>query len=160
MTTASGSLNLRAAARDTARVLTTIPQNAVVTVLIYGAAWTQVRYNGQTGYVMTKFLTLLDGQPAQPVQPSPVPAATPAPAPAGAEALTPLQTPVQGRVMSTSRSLNLREAASTDARVITEIPKYDFVLITAVGDTWCAVEYEGMSGYCMRRYLEFSLYGP
>ena len=160
VTTASGSLNLRAAARDTARVLTTIPQNAVVTVLIYGAAWTQVRYNGQTGYVMTKFLTLLDGQPAQPVQPSPVPAATPAPAPAGAEALTPLQTPVQGRVMSTSRSLNLREAASTDARVITEIPKYDFVLITAVGDTWCAVEYEGMSGYCMRRYLEFSLYGP
>ena len=61
--------------------------------------------------------------------------------------------------MSTSRALNLRADCNTNAAILAEIPKYDFVSITAVGDTWCAVEYEGQSGYCMRKYLEFTLDG-
>ena len=30
--------------------------------------------------------------------------------------------------------------------------------ITAIGDTWCAVTYQEVSGYCMIQYLEFALY--
>ena len=58
VTTASGSLNLRASASSTAAVLTKIPQNGVVDVLDKSnPAWWKVSYVGYTGYAMTDFLT-------------------------------------------------------------------------------------------------------
>ena len=144
--TGKGSLNLRAAARDTARVLTTIPLGATVQVKQFGADWCQVVYGSHTGYVMTGFLAFDGGLP------------TASPTPASDGALQPLSAPVTGRVVSTAGSLNLRAACSTSAAVLMEIPRGDYVVITAVGDTWCAVEYEGRSGYCMTKYLEFSIH--
>lgn len=148
VSTPGGSLNLRASARDSAKVLTTIPQGDAVSVLQRGESWCQVAYNGQTGYVMTRFLAFNNAAPSD---------QTPSQS-KNQEELTALPQPIVGRVMSTSSSLNLREACSTDARVLKEMPRYDALLITAVGDTWCAVEYEGLSGYCMTKYLEFDLY--
>ena len=51
-------------------------------------------------------------------------------------------------------TLNLRASASGDARVLTTIPNGAALAITGRGDTWCAVLYEGHSGYCMTQYLE------
>ena len=144
--TGKGSLNLRAAARDTARVLTTIPLGATVQVTQYGADWCQVRYSGKTGYVMTGFLAFDGGLP------------TVTPTPAADGALQPLAAPITGRVVSTSGSLNLRAACSASAAVLTEIPRGDYVVITAVSDAWCAVEYEGVAGFCMSKYLEYPRY--
>ena len=151
--TPGGSLNLRASPRDTARVLRTIPQNDMVSLLSRGADWCQVAYGGVTGYVMTRFLSFDGGVPA-PVQPQATPAPAPAPS-ADPAALRPLASPVVGRIISTGGSLNLRDGCSTQARVLREMPRFDFLLVTAVGDTWCAVEYEGQKGYCMTKYLEF-----
>ena len=96
---------------------------------------------------MTRFLSFSGAAP-QPTQASSGPSA----------ALRVLPSPIVGRIMPTSSSLNLRENANTQAKVLREMPKFDSLLITAVGDTWCAVEYEGITGYCMTKYLEFDLY--
>ena len=151
--TPNGSLNLRESARDTAKVLRTIPQGDAVAVLSQGADWCRVVYAGVTGYVMTRFLSFSGAAP----QPTTAPQPTQAPSgPSGA--LRVLPSPIVGRIMPTSSSLNLRENANTQAKVLREMPKFDSLLITAVGDTWCAVEYEGITGYCMTKYLEFDLY--
>lgn len=139
--TPSGSLNLRASARDTAQVLRTIPQGDMVAVLQRGSDWCQVVYSGTTGYVMTRYLSFDASDTARTV-----------------DDLRQLPYAIVGRIMPTASTLNLREACSTQAKVLTEMSKYDSLLITAVGDTWCAVVYEGMTGYCMTKYLEFDLY--
>lgn len=50
-------VNLRSApSKITGKVYTQVPSGASVTVLTPGDEWTQVRYNGTTGYMMTSFL--------------------------------------------------------------------------------------------------------
>ena len=150
--TPSGSLNLRYSAKSTAKVLRTIPQNDLVAVLQKGPDWCQVVYAGTTGYVMTKYLSF---DTAAPMPTSAPAAATP---PSSDNGLRSLDEPILGRIMPTSSSLNLRDGCSTSANILMEMPKFDTLIITAVGDTWCAVNYNGQAGYCMTKYLEFELY--
>lgn len=50
-------VNLRSApSMETGKVLARVPHNASVTVLIPGESWIKVRYNGQTGYMVSQFL--------------------------------------------------------------------------------------------------------
>ena len=44
------------AAQKSGNILTKVPHGSKVTVLSPGKTWTKVRYNGYTGYMMTKFL--------------------------------------------------------------------------------------------------------
>lgn len=160
VTTVKGSLNLRASSNDNAQVLCTIPQYAVIPVYSRGSVWCQVSYNGFSGFVKTEFLTFLDGgsttggssvQTGGAQQPD-----------YNAwrdETLKTLQNAILGQVMPQSgSSVNLRAGCSTNASELDRMPKYDFVVITAVGDTWCAVQYEGKNGYCLREFLEFELH--
>lgn len=139
--TQSDSLNLRESPDTSGRVLLTIPRNDTVTVLEQGTEWCRVTYGGVTGYVMTKYLAFSGGGSQ--------------PAANGENALTPLDTPVYARIMPTASTLNLRAGCSLSAELLMEMPKYDILTVTARGDTWCAVVYEGRSGYCMTKYLEF-----
>ena len=141
VTTQSGSLNLRESSSTSSRVLRTIPQNDMVGVLEQGTEWCRVAYNGVTGYVMTRYLTFSSGA---------------APVADGGISLTPLGTPRRARIMPTAGTLNLRDGCSLSAALLMEMPKYDMLMVTAMGDTWCAVVYEGRSGYCMTQYLEFA----
>ena len=141
VTTQSGSLNLRESPSASAKVLRTIPQNDMVAVQEQGAEWCRVSYDGSAGYVMTRYLSFSGGN---------------APAAENEVHLTPLDPPVQARIVTPAGSLNLRDGCSLSARVLLEMPKYDMLLVTAFGDTWCAVLYEGRSGYCMTQYLEFA----
>jgi len=42
--------------QSTGKVLQKVPHGARVTILTPGSTWSQVKYNGQTGYMMTRFL--------------------------------------------------------------------------------------------------------
>lgn len=42
--------------QKTGRILMKVPHGARVTILTPGSTWSQVKYNGQTGYMMTRFL--------------------------------------------------------------------------------------------------------
>ena len=135
VTTASGSLNLREYASTSARVLVRIPQYAYVTVYSRGTTWCYVSYGGYAGYVMTQYLTFVSDTP------------TPTPTPGTGTSLA--------RVTTASGSLNLREYASTSARVLVRIPQFSYINVYSRGATWCYVSYGGYAGYVMTEFLTF-----
>ena len=135
VTTSSGSLNLREYASTSARVLVRIPQYAYVTVYSRGATWCYVSYGGYAGYVMTQYLTFVSDTP------------TPTPTPGTGTFLA--------RVTTASGSLNLREYASTSARVLVRIPQFSYINVYSRGATWCYVSYGGYAGYVMTEFLTF-----
>ncbi len=50
-------VNLRNAPdMDNSKVLVKVPHGSEVEVLVYGRTWSQVRYNGKTGYMMSRYL--------------------------------------------------------------------------------------------------------
>ncbi len=170
VTTQKGSLNLREYPRDGARVLTTIPQYAYICVYQRSNDWCQVIYNGVSGYVMRKFLTFSGesnfGATAVPSFPQATAAPTPMPTQTTVDynslrdpTLEELRWSVVGKVAPKSGTrLNMRVGCSTEAGIVTWIKTGEHVIITEVGETWCAVQYEGMKGFCMREHLEFELY--
>ena len=137
--TNGGGLNMREYASTAARVTMVIPRYARVEVYSYGNSWCYIHYNGLAGYVMTSYLSFAY---------TPTPTATPAP-------VQPTLPPVQGYayVSTNGGGLNMREYASTAARVTMVIPRYARVEIHSYGSTWAWVRYMGVSGYVMTRYL-------
>ena len=77
VTVSSGGLNLRSYASTSAKALTAIPDGTTINVLERGAVWSQVAYNGFTGYVVNDYLTFIGSSWATA---TPTPAATAAPA--------------------------------------------------------------------------------
>lgn len=147
VTTANGSLNLRKKASSDAAVLTTIPQYTVIDVLANLGSWCEVVYNGSHGFVMSKFLTFVTDESAAPSTPVPTPTPLPTQAPSAS-----LQ---YARVTTKKGSLNLRETASSNARVLRTIPQYEVIEVHQNLGSWCKVEYAGTTGYVMRSFLTF-----
>lgn len=56
-------------------------------------------------------------------------------------------------MLTPSGELNLREEASTSARVLRTIPRLAEVTLYAWGNTWSHVAYQGVSGYVQSTYL-------
>jgi len=143
VSTSGGSLNFRANAAGNAQILGTIPNNAAITVLQRGSTWCSVYYNGVYGYVMTSFLRF-------PVSVTPVPTASPTPVPVP---------DVSGRliavVTTSGGTLNFRDQPNTGGKVLDYIPNGASLTVTARGSSWCAVVYNGVSGYVMTSFLTF-----
>ena len=139
VTTVKGSLNMRERASSNARVMRTIPQYETVAVLSRGYTWSQVTYQGATGYVMSSFLTFFEGEES---------AVTPTPAPAPV-----IPTVSQARVTTVSGPLNLR--ASIGGAVLKRIPQNDIVQVVERGTVWTQVTHEGTTGYVKTEFLTF-----
>ena len=148
VTTAKGSLNLRATPSDNAKVLRTIPQYETVTITERGSVWCQTTYGGYTGYVMTSFLTFVS------LSPSAMPSSTPTAAP------TPTASPASdvayAQVTTAKGSLNLRELPQSNAKVLRTIPQYAMVTVLRRDSDWCRVTYGGYTGYAMTQFLTFT----
>ncbi|MBR1606165.1 MAG: SH3 domain-containing protein [Clostridia bacterium] len=135
VTTPEGSLNLRRGADQAADILARIPQNETVPVLALSGAWTQVRYDGKTGYVMSAFLTYGFSEPqAAPPQP---------------------EQQLYAKVNTEEGSLNLRKRASSGASILARIPQGELIEVTAPGDRWSQVVYNGKTGYARTAFLSF-----
>lgn len=142
--TTGGSLNLRASARGGANIITTIPNSARVTVTSRGGTWCSVQYNGYAGFVMTQFLSF--GGTAPTAAPTAIPTAAPT-QPGGVRCYA--------TVTTTGGSLNLRESARANARIIMTIPFGASLPIYSRGDVWCQTSYAGAIGYVMTQFLSF-----
>ncbi len=65
VTTSGGSVNLRAQASSGAKVLLAVPNASIVTVHSKGADWSAVTYKGTFGYIMSKYITLMNAGAAE-----------------------------------------------------------------------------------------------
>lgn len=138
VTTTGGSLNFRAAAQSGAAVIATIPNGTLLQVISRGTGWTNVLYNGQSGYVMTSFLSFL----------SPSSTASPTPAPASSQSQ-------YATVNTTGSSLNLRSGPGTSYKILANIPCGSTVFVTSRGSEWSGVVYAGIAGYVSDGYLSY-----
>ena len=59
----------------------------------------------------------------------------------------------QGLVDNCSK-LNIREFPNIDSKVLTILNKGDKVQITSDNDGWYGVVYKGLSGFCMKEYID------
>ncbi len=64
VTTSGGSVNLRSQASTNAKVLLSLPNAAIVTVQAKGTEWSAVTYNGTFGYIMSKYITMMNAVPS------------------------------------------------------------------------------------------------
>lgn len=137
VSTNGGGLNLREYAGTGARVTMVIPRYARVEVLSAGSTWSWVRYNGVTGYVMTRYLST--------GYYTPTPTTTPT-ASTGTWAI----------VATQSGGLNIREASYVGARILKVAPKGATVTVLERGTTWSRISYGGVTGYAMTGFLSFN----
>ena len=143
VTTASGSLNLRAQPSAIGALVTQIPRFGMVEVLEYGSEWCRLRYNALEGYAMTRYLTLASGTATV----VPTPSATPAPSAGTA------------RVNTVSGGLNLRQSPKASAKVLTVIPRHALVEVLETVGSWSHVRYGTWDGYVVSSYLQYEMAG-
>ena len=143
VTTASGSLNLRAQPSAIGALVTQIPRFGMVEVLEYGSEWCRLRYNALEGYAMTRYLTLASGTATV----VPTPSATPAPSAGTA------------RVNTVSGGLNLRQSPKASAKVLTVIPRHARVEVLETVGSWSHVRYGTWDGYVVSSYLQYEMAG-
>ena len=144
--TSGGSLNLREAARNGSKILTTIPNGTALVILERGTVWCSTTYNGTFGYVMTDYLSFTGTATASPtLSPTPAPTAVPTAIPSSGTAL----------VTTSGGTVNLRAAASTSAKVLASVPNAAIVTVHSRGTDWSQVTYNGNTGYIMSQYLTF-----
>ena len=97
-------------------------------------------------------------RPSSPA-PSPSPAkakAAPSPTPNPTPVLTPSPTPLAGPTATTNAFVHLREGDSTDTPILENLNGGTEVsLLPYSNSTWQEVEYQGITGYIYRSYLEY-----
>lgn len=121
-------LNLRQQPDTASIVLDSYRNGTRVTILAQGSEWCQVTVDktGETGYMMTKYLTL-HNLPSRPTRTTTHP---------------------QGSFV------NLRRWSSMNAAVLARVPDGRSVEILIPGADWCKVRYNGTTGYMVSYFLE------
>ena len=125
-TVKGGGLNLRQTASLEAQVLGQYWTGTWIEVVEKGDAWCKVKVAGKEGYMMTKYLNF------------------------GATGAT-----LYVRT-NTGVGLNLREAPSLCAAIITSFPVNTAVTVLQKGSAWHKVRVNGLEGYMSARYLASS----
>ncbi len=159
VTTQSGSLNLRAEDRAGSEIVRTIPRLATVTVNSKGLEWSNVTFEGSTGFAMNAFLTFAsDGQapvveeeqpegdgglseeenPEEPLLPE-----------------EPVTTKLYATVNTVSGSLNLRQDPLPGSPIVARIPKGTTIEITQQLSSWSKTVYGNQQGYVVNEFLTF-----
>lgn len=131
VTLQSGSLNMRQEPRATSNIVGRIPNGGVVTVLQKDATWSQIKYNSQTGYVMTQYLRMTE----------PIP--------------TDEATIAVVSLANTNENLNMRMSPSTTSAIVTRLRHGTILNVHERNATWSKVSYQGMVGYVMNSYVRF-----
>ena len=149
VTSDGGSLNLRQTPAANGKVLDRIPNGTALSAEAVDGKWYKVAFNGQTGYVMAKYLQLSGGS-----------------ATGGTTVATPV-TPVTSvtvnelqygefryaTVTTSSGSLNVRKGPGATYSRVSEIKSGTQIVISSIEGEWCAMYYGDIQGYVQRQYL-------
>lgn len=157
VTANGGGLNLRSAPNKNASILASLKNRSYVMVLEKGETWWKVSDNGQVGYVMASFLK--DGI-VQPTQQTGASGGSQNGGQSGSNAGSSTGSNTLGSFAIvtnpvSTQVLNLRETASTSARVLGQYRNGTRLRMLEQGTEWCKVEVvnTGKVGYMMTRYL-------
>ena len=132
----SGTLNLRSEGSMSASVLATIPSGSILCVYSVQGSWAQVQYGASTGWASTDFLQMSSVYPGQVTEQL-----------SGAAVVS---------IPSGSGTVNLRETASTSARVIATLSNGTQVTVHASDGSWCSVTTSGGDkGYIMATFISY-----
>ena len=120
-----GSLNLRKTASLTSQVLGQFPTGTLVEITETGDEWHKVLVNGQSGYMMAKYLNTKEGSTQATVR------------------------------TNTGIGLNLREEPRLSGTIITSFKPGTEVNVLQKGSIWSRVEVDGKEGFMASAYLNF-----
>lgn len=144
--TNGGTLNMRAKASSHGKVVAKLKNKTSVEVLAESGSWTQIRYSGKTGYVMTKYLKIaLNGEATVAPEATVTPTTTPLPDTIGT-----------AKVKTSGGKLTMRVSASTSAKKLASVPNKAVVDVVSVDGKWAQVIYKGKVGYVASAYLKIS----
>ena len=137
----SGRLHLQEYASRNARSLGLYANGVQVAVFADYGAWSYVNVDGKGGYMMNAYLSSL-----RPVLSAPAPASTPRPAP---YSVLTVRQPNDSFVY-----LRATRTSDSKANVICKVPSGSPVTLLEWDEWWSRVNYEGMEGYMVTRYLQ------
>lgn len=131
------SLNLRAKANTSSKILTTLQRSDSFQVLSTSSGWARVFFQGIVGYVFEGYINYSgdSDEPKEPDEPS-------------------SNVLYTGIIATSGSALNMRREPNVQSGVITSIPNGSKVNILEVSDDWYRVEYSGKYGYCARSYIK------
>ncbi|NCB05312.1 MAG: SpoIID/LytB domain-containing protein, partial [Clostridia bacterium] len=144
---ANGYLNLRQSGSSSAAVLTTAPTGSVLTVFSSSGGWAQVQYGATVAYASSDFLSLSSAYPGT------VADSGQAGSGGGDTTLAPGET--LAIVACEGEALSVFDQQSQSGNVVQQIAKGQSVVVTNRGAQWCAVRYEGATGYVLTAQLTF-----
>lgn len=136
LVTANDFVNLRASGSMNAKVLGTAPTGAVLTVFSQTGSWAKVQYNALTAYVNTGFISSVTSE-----------------------------YPTSGLTNGTQRAevitengtgtVNLRQSASTSAKLIDRLTVGTVVTVLSDDGSWCRITCSQGEGYMLSDFLKY-----
>ncbi len=134
------SLNLRQSPDANSAILASVEDGTKLRVQRRYTDWTQVTYQGQTGYLMNQYLSFWTG-----------------PKDALEEALDGEEEPQEARAAvvksAAGGKAQVYEEDYDDAKVLGRLPDGTRLEVLEYGDGWCRVRYEGHEGYMIAEDL-------
>ncbi len=149
----AATLNFRSGPSTDHAILAQIPKGSVIYVTPYDDTWSATTWDGESGYVMNKYLLFED---AETPTPSGSPTASPTPTPTPTPGITAEPEEELAWVMRTVNYVNLRETASTEGEIITQIPAGDEVTVLEKGSPFSKVRHGVGTGYVLSQHLTYT----
>ena len=133
-------VNLRTQPNTKAPIIASYPTGTKVRVLGHTAVWDKIQVDGNTGYMMTKFLS----------------ASAPAPTEEPVVTDPPATNYTAYVVSSNGNGVNMRKGPGNYS-VITKVPYGSAVTVLKHDTKWDKISYGGKTGYMETRFLQLSL---
>ncbi len=131
------TVNMRASGSTDASIVTKVPGGRNVTVISRGSSWSNVSYDGKTGYIINTYLKF---------------------ASASAGVTTPPAQETTSTATATA-NVNLRQSESISSSRLTTVPGGAKVTVLARGSEWTKVSYGSYAGYIKNEYLDMGAAG-
>lgn len=135
----TGKVRLRKSPYSTAPIIASYKPGTKVKVLKHGAVWDKIKVNGNTGYMMTKFLT--KSPPAETEKPDP----------------TPKKSSYTAYVVTGNKKpVNVRKGPSTNYTVVFKVNYGQAVTVLKHNTKWDYIQHGNQKGYIQNKYLQLT----
>ena len=134
----NSTLNMRSGPGSNYGVIGTLHNNDKVEIIREVSGWYEIKFNGKSGYVSSKYVTIVNGganeeKPVEPEKP-------------------PVSINKQG-IVKVNSTLNMRSGPGSNYGVIGTLRNNDKVEILKEVDGWYSIKFNGKTGYASKSYI-------